>query len=59
MKNTKILEAIILQIETIYDTIVKSSKNWREHYIWIQMIGKILVFNPLLTIKRLGQLNTL
>ncbi|CAD8044981.1 unnamed protein product [Paramecium primaurelia] len=51
------LVQIILQIEAIYETLVKCSINWREHYIWIQMIGKLLVFNPLLTKKKFGQLN--
>ncbi|CAD8113595.1 unnamed protein product [Paramecium primaurelia] len=51
-----ILNEIILQIQLIYDDLVKNSKNWINHFLWIQMIGKILIFNPLLTKQRLNQL---
>ncbi|CAD8117148.1 unnamed protein product [Paramecium primaurelia] len=51
-----ILKEILLQIQGIYENLVKNSKNWKNHFLWIQMIGKILIYNPLLTKQRLNQL---
>ncbi|CAK64893.1 unnamed protein product (macronuclear) [Paramecium tetraurelia] len=50
------LEEIILQLESIYNKIVKNSNIWKYHYLWIQMIGKILIYNPLLTKQKLSYL---
>ncbi|CAD8209585.1 unnamed protein product [Paramecium octaurelia] len=57
-KNEKLqnLEEILLQIEEIHDKIVKNSNLWKYHYLWVQMIGKILQYNPLLTKQKLSQL---
>ncbi|CAD8092135.1 unnamed protein product [Paramecium primaurelia] len=38
------LEEIILQIEKTHEKLVKNSKNWKNHFLWIQMIGKILIY---------------
>ncbi|CAD8099983.1 unnamed protein product [Paramecium sonneborni] len=48
-------EEIISQIETIYDTLVKGSNNWIDHYCWIYNIGKILMYNPQLNKKKINQ----
>ncbi|CAK73532.1 unnamed protein product, partial (macronuclear) [Paramecium tetraurelia] len=40
----------------IYDKIVKNSNDWKYHYLWVQMIGNILQYNPLLTKLKLSQL---
>ncbi|CAD8204077.1 unnamed protein product [Paramecium pentaurelia] len=53
----KDLEEILSQMEMIYDKLVKNSKNWKDHYCWIQMIGKIFIYNPLLTKTKLIQTN--
>ncbi|CAD8198450.1 unnamed protein product [Paramecium pentaurelia] len=50
------LKKVILQIQEIYEELVKKSNNWKNHFLWIQMIGKILIFNPLITKKRLNEL---
>ncbi|CAD8135690.1 unnamed protein product [Paramecium octaurelia] len=57
-KNDKFqhLDEILLQVEQIYDKIVKNSNLWQYHYLWVQMIGKILYYNPHLTKKKLSQL---
>ncbi|CAD8214878.1 unnamed protein product [Paramecium pentaurelia] len=51
-----ILNEILLQIQGIYENLVKNSNNWTNHFLWIQIIGKILIFNPLLKKQRLNQL---
>ncbi|CAD8118451.1 unnamed protein product [Paramecium primaurelia] len=45
------LEEIIFHIEKTHEKLVKNSNNWMNHFLWIQMIGKILVYNPLITKK--------
>lgn len=37
----------------MYEITVKNSANWKDHYLWVQMIGKIILYNPLLTMNRL------
>ncbi|CAD8116746.1 unnamed protein product [Paramecium primaurelia] len=49
-----ILKEILLKIQRIYENLVKRSNNWQNHFLWIQMVGKILIFNPLLTKQRLN-----
>ncbi|CAK86295.1 unnamed protein product (macronuclear) [Paramecium tetraurelia] len=57
-KNEKLqnLDEIILHVQEIHDKIVKNSNVWKYHYLWVQMIGKILQYNPLLTKEKLSQI---
>ncbi|CAK92961.1 unnamed protein product, partial (macronuclear) [Paramecium tetraurelia] len=57
-KNEKwqTLDQIICQVEEIHSKIVKNSNVWKFHYLWVQMIGKIILYNPILTKKKLSQL---
>ncbi|CAD8102606.1 unnamed protein product [Paramecium primaurelia] len=47
------LEEIIIQIEKTHQKLVKNSSNWQNHFLWIQMIGKIFIYNPLITKQKL------
>ncbi|CAD8157456.1 unnamed protein product [Paramecium octaurelia] len=57
-KNEKFqnLDEIILHVQEIHDKIVKYSNVWKYHYLWVQMIGKFLQYNPLLTKEKLSQM---
>ncbi|CAK83934.1 unnamed protein product (macronuclear) [Paramecium tetraurelia] len=57
-KNDKFqnLDEILLEVQQVHENIVKNSNLWKYHYLWVQMIGKILQFNPLITKKKLSQL---
>ncbi|CAK81379.1 unnamed protein product (macronuclear) [Paramecium tetraurelia] len=50
------LKEILLQIEKIHEYPVKNSSNWKIHFLWNQMIGKIITYHPLFTKKKLNQL---
>ncbi|CAD8182028.1 unnamed protein product [Paramecium pentaurelia] len=50
------LEEILFRIEAIYKKIVSNSNIWKYHYLWIQMIGKILIYNPLIAKQKFYQL---
>ncbi|CAD8129617.1 unnamed protein product [Paramecium sonneborni] len=55
-EKQKNLKEILLQIQDIHENLVKNSNNWENHFLWIQMIGKILVYNPLIKIQNLFRL---
>ncbi|CAD8105018.1 unnamed protein product [Paramecium primaurelia] len=52
------LEEIILYIQKTHEKLVKNSSYWKNHFLWIQMIVKILLYNPLITKKKLKQLTS-
>ncbi|CAD8104196.1 unnamed protein product [Paramecium sonneborni] len=55
-EKQKNLEEVLLQIQAIHENLVQNSNNWKNHFLWIQMIAKILMYNPLLSKKKLQQL---
>ncbi|CAD8130151.1 unnamed protein product [Paramecium sonneborni] len=57
-EKEKNLVEIIEKIQTIHEQLVKNSINWKTHFLWIQMIGKILIYNPMLTKQKLYQLTS-
>ncbi|CAD8129994.1 unnamed protein product [Paramecium sonneborni] len=52
----KNLDEILFQIQEIHKNLVLNSNNWVYHFLWIQLIGKILIYNPLLTKPKLNDL---
>ncbi|CAK80819.1 unnamed protein product (macronuclear) [Paramecium tetraurelia] len=56
-KNDRLqnFDEIIVQIEGVYDKIVKNSNEWKYHYLWVQMVGQIIQYNPFLTKHKLSQ----
>ncbi|CAK63129.1 unnamed protein product (macronuclear) [Paramecium tetraurelia] len=52
------LEEILSRIEKIHENLVKNASNWKNHFLWIQMIGKIITYHPLITKKKLNQLTS-
>ncbi|CAK76754.1 unnamed protein product (macronuclear) [Paramecium tetraurelia] len=55
-EKLKNIDKILLQVEEIHNIVIKNSNLWKYHYLWVQMIGKILQYNPLLTKQKLSQL---
>ncbi|CAK70857.1 unnamed protein product (macronuclear) [Paramecium tetraurelia] len=52
------LEEILLHMNKIHENLVKNQSNWKNHFLWIQMIGKIITYHPLITKKKLNQLTS-
>ncbi|CAD8083956.1 unnamed protein product [Paramecium sonneborni] len=52
------LGEVISKIQTVHEKLVKNSNSWKNHFLWIQMIGKISVYHPKLTEHKLNQLTS-